>query len=149
MYPILTVDVSKNKVKKVEPFTGLQPGLESEPGLNFYSTCENRNCRLYKCEIIAPIGAGEWDLHEILENVECPVCKTIVKPSNFLFTDCFFEIKYRKMENNRILQEESVTGYGYFENSNEGGIGISYTYFDKELCGEALFKKIKINCYQE
>jgi ribosomal protein L37AE/L43A len=125
---VSTVDVSKNKTKIL--------GLTHDPnakfyeyvtrGLNIKSECKNRSCEAYNNRIYIQIGyVTRWNLLDNLrEKVRCPNCKERVKPLNFGFWDCRYEIEYEKetengYEENTVSGEAGADDFKIFDNEND------------------------------
>ena len=120
---VFTVDVSKNKTKII-PFgnTGKKYRIVCH-GLNIKSKCKNSSCEAYNDVIYIQIGyVVGWNLLDNLkEKVRCPSCKARVKPLNFGFWLCRYEIEYEK-----------ETEKGYDENTVKGEAGDEYKTFANE-----------------
>ena len=137
---ISVVDVSKNKTK----ILGLSCDPNAKfykyviPGLNIKSECKNNSCEAYDDTIYIQIGyVTRWNLLDNLrEKVRCPSCKERVKPLNFGFWDCRYEIEYEKETEN-----------GYEENTVEGEAGADdFKIFDNEN-DKADFTRLIFNIY--
>ena len=120
---IMTVDVSKNETKIV-PFgnTGKKYRIVTQ-GLNIKSECKNSSCEAYNDVIYIQIGyVTRWNLlNNLKEKVRCPSCNARVKPLNFGFWMCRYEIEYEKETEN-----------GYDENTIRGESGNEYKTFANE-----------------
>ena len=125
---VSTVDVSKNKTK----ILGLTHDPNAKfyecviPGLNIKSECKNRSCEAYNNRIYIQIGyVTRWNLLDNLrEKVRCPNCKERVKPLNFGFWDCRYEIEYEKetengYEENTVSGEAGADDFKIFDNEND------------------------------
>ena len=134
---LMTVDVSKNKTRIV-PFgnTGKKYRLVC-PGLNIKSECKNRACEAYNDTIYIEIGyVTKWNLLDNLkEKVRCPSCNERVKPLNFGFWLCRYEIEYEKETEN-----------GYDENVVKGEAGDEYKTFANED-DKVEFTRLVFNIY--
>lgn len=125
---VSTVDVSKNKTT----ILGLTHDPNAKfyecviPGLNIKSECKNKSCEAYNNRIFIQIGyVTRWNLLDNLrEKVRCPNCKERVKPLNFGFWDCRYEIEYEK-ETENGYEESTVSGeagaddFKIFDNEND------------------------------
>ena len=135
---LMTVDVSKNQTKIV-PFgnSGKKYRLVC-PGLNIKSECKNRSCEAYNDTIYIEIGyVTKWNLLDNLkEKVRCPSCNERVKPLNFGFWLCRYEIEYEKETEN-----------GYDENVVKGEAGDEYKTFANED-DKVEFTRLVFNIYQ-
>ena len=133
-----TVDVSKNKTKII-PFDYTGPDYRIVwQGLNIKSECKNRSCKAYNDIIYIPIGyVVGWNLLDNLkEKVRCPSCKARVKPLNFGFWLCRYEIEYEKETEN-----------GYDENTVKGEAGNEYKTFANED-DKVEFTRLVFNIYR-
>ena len=134
---LMTVDVSKNKTKIV-PFgnTGKKYRIVC-PGLNIKSKCKNKACEAYKDTIYIKIGyVTKWNLlNNLKEKVRCPSCNERVKPLNFGFWLCRYEIEYEKETEN-----------GYDENVVKGEVGNEYKTFANED-DKVEFTRLVFNIY--
>ena len=134
---VSTVDVSKNKTKII-PFgnTGKKYRIVCH-GLNIKSKCKNSSCEAYNDVIYIQIGyVVGWNLLDNLkEKVRCPSCKARVKPLNFGFWLCRYEIEYEKETEN-----------GYDENTVKGEAGDEYKTFANED-DKVEFTRLVFNIY--
>ena len=134
---LMTVDVSKNKTKIV-PFgnSGKKYHIVT-PVLNIKSRCKNSSCEAYNNAIYIQIGyLVRWNLLDNLkEKVRCPSCKARVKPLNFGFWLCLYEIEYEK-----------ETEKGYDENTVKGEAGDEYKTFANED-DKVEFTRLVFNIY--
>ena len=135
---LMTVDISKNQTKII-PFgnTGKKYRLVC-PGLNIKSECKNRACEAYDDVIYIEIGyVQRWNLLDNLkEKVRCPSCNERVKPLNFGFWLCRYEIEFEKETEN-----------GYDENVVKGEAGDEYKTFSNED-DKVEFTRLVFNIYQ-
>ena len=132
-----TVDVSKNKTIII-PFgkSGKKYRIVWH-GLNIKSECKNSSYEAYNDVIYIPIGyVVGWNLLDNLkEKVRCPSCKARVKPLNFGFWLCRYEIEYEK-----------ETEKGYDENTVKGEAGNEYKTFANED-DKVEFTRLVFNIY--
>ena len=131
---LLTVDVSKNITKEVEPGkTGPSYRIGCD-GLCIRATCKNENCIAYNDTVYARIGyVQNWNLFEHLEDsVLCPSCKELVSPENYYFMDCYYKIDFIKNDGGK-MKRGSVSG--------DAG-SDKFKKFDEEESGQALFVKL-------
>jgi hypothetical protein len=125
---VSTVDISKNKTRIL--------GFSHDPnpkryrfvieGLNIKSECKNKSCEAYNDTIYIKIGyVTRWNLLDNLrEKVRCPSCNERVKPLNFGFWDCRYEIEYEKetengYEENTVRGEAGADDFKIFDNEND------------------------------
>ena len=129
-----TVDVSKNITKECKGADSGPSYREGCNGLNIRSICKNSNCRAYNDTIYVKIGYVEnWNLSEHIENqVLCPCCGGLVKPKNYYFYECNYQIDYVK-EEGEAYSRGSINGIAKDE---------KYKYFDEKESGNAIFVKL-------
>jgi len=103
-------------------------------GLNIRSICKNSNCRAYNDTIYVKIGYVEnWNLSEHIENqVLCPCCGGLVKPKNYYFYECNYQIDYVKKKGEEYYRD-SIKGIAKDE---------KYTYFDEKESEMQFFVKL-------
>ena len=134
---VFTVDVSKNKVKLIK-FNNSAPEYRSViEGLNIKSKCKNQLCLANNDIIYIKIGyVNNWSLLDNLKaKVICPECGKRVKPINYGFWDCKYEI---------IFEKEVEDGYE--EGKINGKIGgDDFQIFDEKKNGFANFTKLVFN----
>jgi len=108
----MTIDISKNQTKEIEPGYTELSYRETFYGLNIQSKCKNRNCEAYNDTIYIPIGYVEnWSLSgHFKDQVICPSCKKMAKPINYYFIDCYYKIEYIKEDDEEIIND-SIDGY--------------------------------------
>ena len=136
---ITTVDISKNNTRTIS-FSSTAPYYrEVCDGLNIMSICKNKNnsCVALNDVIYIKIGfVKNWNLCENLEKkVKCPICDGRVKPLNYGFTNCNYEIEYEK---------EVDDGYedGKVNGKAEGN---EFKLFNESESGTAVFPKLIFN----
>ena len=136
---ITTVDISKNNTRTIS-FSSTAPYYrEVCGGLNIMSICKNKNnsCDALNDVIYIKIGfVKNWNLCENLEKkVKCPVCDGRVKPLNYGFTNCNYEIEYEK-EVDDGYEDGKVNGKA---EKNE------FKLFNESESGTAVFPKLIFN----
>ena len=136
---ITTVDISKNNTRTIS-FSSTAPYYrEVCDGLNIMSICKNKNnsCDALNDFIYIKIGfVKNWNLCENLEKkVKCPVCDGRVKPLNYGFTNCNYEIEYEK-EVDDGYEDGKVNGKA---EENE------FKLFNESESGTAVFPKLIFN----
>jgi len=136
---IKTVDISKNNTRTLS-FSSTAPNYrEVCDGLNIKSICKNKNnsCDALNDVIYIKIGfVKNWNLCENLEKkVKCPVCGGRVKPLNYGFTNCNYEIEYEK-EVDDGYEDGKVNGKA---EENE------FKLFNESESGTAVFPKLIFN----
>lgn len=136
---ITTVDISKNNTITIS-FSSTAPYYrEVCAGLNIKSICKNKNnsCDALNDVIYIKIGfVKNWNLCENLEKkVKCPVCDGRVKPLNYGFTNCNYEIEYEK-EVDDGYEDGKVNGKA---EKNE------FKIFNESESGTAVFPKLIFN----
>ena len=136
---ITTVDISKNNTRTIS-FSSTAPYYrEVCDGLNIMSICKNKNnsCGALNDVIYIKIGfVKNWNLCENLEKkVKCPVCDGRVKPLNYGFTNCNYEIEYEK-EVDDGYEDGKVNGKA---EKNE------FKLFNESESGTAVFPKLIFN----
>ena len=135
---ITTVDISKNNTRTIS-FSSTAPYYrEVCDGLNIMSICKNKNnsCDALNDVIYIKIGfVKNWNLCENLEKVKCPVCGGRVKPLNYGFTNCNYEIEYEK-EVDDGYEDGKVNGKA---EENE------FKLFNESESGTAVFPKLIFN----
>ena len=136
---ITTVDISKNNTRTIS-FSSTAPDYrEVCDGLNIKSICKNKNnsCVALNDVIYIKIGfVKNWNLCENLEKkVKCPVCDGRVKPLNYGFTNCNYEIEYEK-EVDDGYEDGKVNGKA---EKNE------FKLFNESESGTAVFPKLIFN----
>ena len=132
----MRIDVSKNKTKIISfGNTGKKYRYVCK-GLNIQSECKNSSCEAYNDVIYIQIGyVVGWNLYDNLEEkVRCPSCKARVKPLNFGFWLCRYEIEYE-------------TENGYDKNTFKGEAGDEYKTFSNEN-DKWEFTRLIFNIYQ-
>ena len=131
---LLTVDVSKNITKEVEPAKTGPSYRTGCDGLCIRATCKNENCIAYNETVYAKIGyVQNWNLFEHLEDsVLCPSCKEMVSPENYYFMDCYYKIDFIKNDDGK-MKKGSVSG--------DAG-SDKFKKFDEQESGKALFVKL-------
>ena len=131
---IITVDVSKNITKEVQPANGSLSYRIGCDGLCIQATCKNENCIAYNDTVYAKIGyVQNWNLFEHLEDsVLCPSCKELVNPENYYFRNCYYRIDFIKNEAGKMIRG-SVNGDASPD---------KYKYFFEKESGQALFSKL-------
>ena len=131
---LLTVDVSKNITKEVEPGKTGPSYRRGCDGLCIRATCKNENCIAYNDTVYARIGyVQNWNLFEHLEDsVLCPSCKELVSPENYYFMDCYYKIDFIKNDGGK-MKRGSVSG--------DAG-SDKFKKFDEEESGQAFFVKL-------
>ena len=138
MLGVSTIDVSKNKTTNLG-FDKNGPAYRYViRGLNIYSKCKDKNkkCQAYNDSIYVQIGyVKNWNLLENIDKIRCPICNERVKPLNFGFWDCKYEIEYEKDEDDEY-KSGSVKG--------ESGIG-EFKIFEEYASGRATFTKLIFN----
>ena len=136
---ITTVDISKNNTRTLS-FSSTAPYYrEVCGGLNIMSICKNKNnsCDALNDVIYIKIGfVKNWNLCENLEKkVKCPVCGGRVKPLNYGFTNCNYEIEYEK-EVDDGYEDGKVSGKAE---------GNEFKLFNEAESGTAVFPKLIFN----
>ena len=136
---IRTVDISENNTRTIS-FSSTAPDYrEVCDGLNIMSICKNKNnsCDALNDVIYIKIGfVKNWNLCENLEKkVKCPVCDGRVKPLNYGFTNCNYEIEYEK-EVDDGYEDGKVNGKA---EENE------FKIFNESESGTAVFPKLIFN----
>ena len=136
---ITTVDISKNNTRIIS-FSSTAPYYrEVCGGLNIMSICKNKNnsCDALNDVIYIKIGfVKNWNLYENLEKkVKCPVCEGRVKPLNYGFINCNYEIEYEK-EVDDGYEDGKVNGKA---EENE------FKLFNESESGTAVFPKLIFN----
>jgi len=131
---LLTVDLSKNKIKEITQSKKVLWYNCRIDGLNILSICKNKKCTAYNDDISIKIGfIQDWYLIDKVDKVvKCPCCGNNVEPDNYSFKNCFFQINYiMKVENDYESGTiKSKTGFN------------SEVEFDKKIIGIANFVKI-------
>ena len=86
------VDLRKNNIEKVEFSENGPTYRECDDGLNILGKCTNKHCETKGEEVIVPIGYGEFDLGNAIEEMDitCPICSQVVKPKTCGFTNCSY-----------------------------------------------------------
>ena len=131
MFGLETIDVSKNNTKNIGFGSSGKYYRSVGWGLSIQSKCE-----AYEDTIYVQIGfVTNWDLLKNLKEVVCPACKKRVKPLNFGFYNCKYEIEYEKDENDEF-KEGKVNGVSGEED---------YIIFDEYSSGKATFTKLIFN----
>ena len=134
---ISTVDISKNKTNEYEPSIGGPSYRIGCDGLVIQSNCKNRNCEAFNDTVYIQIGyVQNWSLFEHLEDkVKCPACGDMVKPLNYWFKNCSYEISFIKDVDGNY-ERGTIKG-----TANYG----KYKTFNREESGEAIFVKLVFN----
>ena len=136
VFGVETIDVSKNNTKNIGfGHSGKHYRLVSY-GLNIQSKCKNKNCLAYEDTIYVIIGfVTNWNLLNNLQTIVCPECKKRVKPLNFGFYNCNYEIEYEKDEDDDY-KDGKVNGHS---GQND------FIIFDEYSSGKATFTKLIFN----
>ena len=136
VFGLETIDVSKNNTKNIGFASSGKSYRLVEWGLSIQSKCKNNNCKAYEDTIYVQIGfVTNWDLLKNLKEVVCPACKKRVKPLNFGFYNCKYEIEYEKDENDEF-KEGKVNGVSGAKD---------YIVFNEYSSGKATFTKLIFN----
>ena len=138
-FGVETIDISKNYgTNNIDSSSSAPFYRLIESGLNIQSICKtnNKNCIANEKTIYIPIGfVKNWNLLDHLNQVKCPECKEIVKPLNFGFLNCKYEIEYEKLENDEY-NDGKVKGRTDWD---------EFIIFDQYYSGKAFFKKLIFN----
>ena len=131
-----TIDISKNNTKNIGFGNSGKFYLSVDYGLSIQSKCKNRDCEAYDHTVYVQIGfVTNWNLLNNLKEVVCPACKKRVKPLNFGFYNCKYEIEY-EMDENDEFKEGKVNGVSGHKD---------YIVFDEYSSGKATFTKLIFN----
>jgi len=135
-FGVNTIDVSKNKTKNLG-FDYSAPNYRLVSyGLNIQSKCKNKNCKAFEDVIYIQFHfVTNWNLLENIDKVRCPECNARVKPINFGFFNCKYEIEYEKDEDDEI-KSGKISG-----KSGEN----DFIIFDDYSSGTAIFMKLIFN----
>ena len=138
IFGIETIDISKNYGTNNMDFSSSAPSYRLiVSGLNIQSICKNNKICIANEKIIyVQIGfVTNWNLLLHQNEVICPECKRRVKPLNFGFLNCKYEIEYEKLEDDEY-NDGKVKGKA---DSKE------FIIFDQYYSGKAIFKKLIFN----
>ena len=105
------VDLRKNNIEKVQ-FSEDAPSYRiCDGGLNIAGKCTNRLCETKGEEVIVPIGYGEFDLENAIEEMEikCPICSQVIKPKTCGFTNCSYNFIGSILDNRKEEPFKSET----------------------------------------
>ena len=132
----MLLKISQNKVKILDLLDSSHSYRYIIPGLNIKSKCNNKFCIAFNDIIYIQIGYVKyWNLFDHLNVLVCPICKKNVKPDNFGFFKCNYEIEYEKKDDNEF-EEGKVDGSAEDDD---------FIKFNKNESGKAIFNKLVFN----
>ena len=76
-------------------------------GINICGICKCKKCDAYKQEVVVPKeNVKEFNLINERDNIECPICGSIIASKTLCFYLCEYKIKGRKVVNNGLEEFE-------------------------------------------
>ena len=130
-FSINFTDVSKN-IYEEHYFSETAPDyrIVSE-GINVYGICKGKKCKVYNEEVICPLENKKFfNLLEEKEDLECPICGSLIIPKTLGFFSCEYRIKGKKCENDTITP---------FELRDKASNKDSIRYFNPDKNGSVMF----------
>ena len=73
--------------------------------------CTNKQCKTKGKEVIVPIGYGEFDLKNAIDemDIRCPICSQVIKPKTCGFMSCAYNFVVTILENGKVEPFKSET----------------------------------------
>ena len=100
-------------------------------GINVYGICKGKKCKLYNKEVICPLKEKKFfDLLKEKDDLECPICGSLIIAKTLGFFSCEYRIKGKKCENDKITP---------FELRDKANNKNSIRYFNPDKNGSAMF----------
>lgn len=105
------VDLRKNNIKKIKLSNDGQAYRICDKGLNILGLCTNKQCKTKGKEVISPIGYGEFDLKNAIDemDIRCPICSQVIKPKTCGFMSCAYNFVGTILENGKVEPFKSET----------------------------------------
>ena len=130
-FSINFTDVSKN-IHEEHYFSKTAPDYRIvSKGINVYGICKGKKCKAYNKEVICPLKNKKiFNLLEEKEDLECPICGSLIIPKTLGFFSCEYRIKGKKCENDTITP---------FELRDKASNKDSIRYFNPDKNGNATF----------
>ena len=133
-FSINFTDVSKN-IHEERYFTKTAPDYRiASKGINVYGICKGKKCKAYNKEVICPLKNTKiFNLFDEKENLECPICGSLIIPKTLGFFSCEYRIKGKKCENDTITP---------FELRDKASNKDSIRYFDPDKNGKTMITEL-------
>ena len=105
-------------------------------GINICGICKCKKCDAYKQEVVVPKeNVKEFNLIKERDNIECPICGSIIASKTLCFYLCEYKIKGRKVVNNGLEE---------FEFSKKASNKESVQYYSPDKNGEVLITDLTV-----
>ena len=133
-FSINFTDVSKN-IHEEHYFSKTAPDYRIvSKGINVYGICKGKKCKAYNKEVICPLKNKKiFNLLDEKENLECPICGSLIIPKTLGFFSCEYRIKGKKCENDMIIP---------FELRDKASNKDSIRYFDPDKNGKTIITEL-------
>ena len=133
-FSINFTDVSKN-IHEEHYFSKTAPDYRIvSKGINVYGICKGKKCKAYNKEVICPLkNIKIFNLLDEKENLECPICGSLIIPKTLGFFSCEYRIKGKKCENDTITP---------FELRDKASNKDSIRYFNPDKNGKTMITEL-------
>jgi hypothetical protein len=133
-FSINFTDVSKN-IHEEHYFSKTAPDYRIvSKGINVYGICKGKKCKAYNKEVICPLKNKKiFNLLDEKENLECPICGSLIIPKTLGFFSCEYRIKGKKCENDTITP---------FELRDKASNKDSIRYFNPDKNGKTMITEL-------
>ena len=133
-FSINFTDLSKN-IHEEHYFSKTAPDYRIvSKGINVYGICKGKKCKAYNKEVICPLKNKKiFNLLDEKENLECPICGSLIIPKTLGFFSCEYRIKGKKCENDTITP---------FELRDKASNEDSIRYFDPDKNGKTMITEL-------
>jgi len=124
-------DLSKN-IYEEHYFSKTAPDYRTvSKGINVYGICKGKKCKAYNKEVICPLKKKKsFDLLKEKDDLECPICGSLIIPKTLGFFSCKYRIKGKKCEDDKITP---------FELRDKASKKDSIRYFNPDKNGSVMF----------
>jgi len=133
-FSINFTDISKN-IYEEHYFSKTAPDYRiASKGINVFGICKGKKCKAYKEEVICPLENKKiFNLLEEKDDLECPICGSLIVPKTLGFFSCEYRIKGKKLENDYNRPFELID-----KASNKDSI----RYFNPDKNGKAMITEL-------
>ena len=133
-FPINFTDISKN-IYEEHYFSETAPDYRIvSKGINVYGICKGKKCKAYNMEVICPLKNKKiFNLLEEKDDLECPICGSLIVPKTLGFFCCEYRIKGKKLENDYNRP---------FELRDKASNKDSIRYFSPDKNGKAMITEL-------
>ena len=133
-FSINFIDLSKN-IHEEHYFSKTAPDYRIvSKGINVYGICKGKKCKAYNKEVICPLKNKKiFNLLDEKENLECPICGSLIIPKTLGFFSCEYRIKGKKCENDTITP---------FELRDKASNKDSIRYFNPDKNGKTMITEL-------